>query len=162
MLSSICDVGSERAATGDHSCLKQRGTRVQLAPSTEDSGMHLEHAASRGGLPALHQSWRYGEDQTGVGSPCPNHTPAAKIVSLWTRSALSLGALVKRQLLKEKIGQKSRCSRILTLLAAPVKQRVVTHSWADLQASPLLSPLPTHPHHPLPWTMPCHVKSLCF
>lgn len=121
ILSSICDVGSDRAATGDHSCLKQRGTRVQLAPSKEDSGMHLEHAARRGGCRQLSKAGGMERIRHGVRSPCPHHTPAAKIVSLWTQSALSLGALVKRQLLKERIGQKSRCSRILTLFSCYCK-----------------------------------------
>lgn len=55
--------------------------------------------------------------------------------SLWTQSVLSLGAPVKCQLLQERIRQESMCSHILTLLVVTVQHRVVTHSWADVQAA---------------------------
>lgn len=113
--------------------------------------MHLEHAVSQAdGCPWLTKAGGMERNRHGVRSPCPNHTRVAKIVSLWTRSALSLGAPVKHQFLQERIRQKSMCSHILTLLAVTVQHRVVTHSWADVQAAPHLSPLSVHPHHPLP------------
>lgn len=140
------------------------GTGVQLAPSPADSGAHLEHASSwaRGG-PQLTKARGLERNSRGVKSLHPNHTGCVSQDSAFVNPVSPVpGAPVKRQLLQQRIRQRSMCSRISTSLAVTAQRRVVIHLWTEAQASPHLLPLSEHHHHPLPGIAPCHVKRLCF
>lgn len=114
------------------------------------------------GGPQLTKARALERNSRGVRSLHPNHTRVSQDSAFVNPVSSVPGALVKRQLLQQRIRQRSTCSRILTLLAVTVQHRVVIHPWAEAQARPHLLPLSVHPHHPLPVTAPCHMKRSCF